>query len=165
MDRAQAISASGNRSVFVRRHNINKGVFVACVASFGLLFSALLDWLAGTSTNEPRTEQGPMHYAIVILIGPVIETLIFQLTPYLLVRRRASHVAQLVLMVLPFALLHYDGGLLGVLNALFGGILLALTFLTWTANGVACAFWMALSVHMIYNTMSTLVFETLPHLG
>lgn len=148
-------------SLYIRRYNIHKATFVALFALLGLLSSIFISSISD-EPSQAIGNGGFIHDFTLIVVAPILETVLFQLVPYIFTERtKAGAKIQFALMSLPFSLMHYHAGITGVADALVGGILLTLTFLTWKADGIRCATWMTASVHILHNALWWLVWEKL----
>ncbi|MFZ6874173.1 CPBP family intramembrane glutamic endopeptidase [Undibacterium sp. Di27W] len=100
------------------------------------------------SASEKRTH---IFYYVVIL-GPIIETLLFQALPFSIARLLKLNIwFTLLLMTSPFALLHYPNGLIGIVNAFLGGLIYSTSFIVWEKNSYKVALCIVMAIHGLHN--------------
>lgn len=92
---------------------------------------------------------------LAIIVAPVIETLIGQWLPIALTSRFTKKTPLIIAVsTILFAAGHYDGGLLPVVIALPGALVLAWAFVVWRNRGIWPALTATALTHMWMNLVS-----------
>lgn len=148
---------------FVPSFRLGKFAFLVYSTALSVGSSFLLYSLASHETNEQSLIEGIARVVSAFAIAPGLETVLFQLAPYLLAAKfQLRPTLRFLLMSVPFALVHYANGILAIMDALVGGIILALTFLVWAREGIRCSIWMTVAVHTFHNVSWLLLLVALP---
>jgi hypothetical protein len=134
-------------------------VFVVTFALLSLLPDLLMQAVPMPPDTAPPWGQ---DLATSILIGVIVippaETFLLQWLPMRIARAAgASPWLQWVFGSIPFGLLHFEIGVQSGISALFGGVLLALAFLTWERDSFGKAFLIAAAIHAGHNAIELLV--------
>lgn len=139
--------------------------------SFGVVESSLLCVLvsvpiaslvavtANVLWSSNRTDLNSMNVPemvlLAILIGPLIETIFFQLLIGTAIKSFVeSLTARLVIISIPFALSHFLIGISSGLSAgIVGGILFGFLFITWQEISTKRAFTATVLAHCLHNSI------------
>jgi hypothetical protein len=127
-----------------------EGLLVSLLCAFilALLFPELdrefPDWNVGTM------------FLVIVVIGPVAETLLFQALPIFVARKfNASFSWQIISSMAIFAGLHFlDGILAGIAAGMVGGFYFAFTFAHWREKSRWTAFWVTAVSHALNNSIA-----------
>ncbi len=87
-----------------------------------------------------------------VIFAPIFETFLFQALPFSIARRLNFNVwSKLMVMTVPFAILHYHNGVVSIVNALFGGLILGASFIVWEKDSYRDAFIVLTAIHGLHN--------------
>jgi hypothetical protein len=90
---------------------------------------------------------------LVIILGPILETIILQAIPVFLARMfKVKFFGQILISVLPFAVLHFSRSVgTGIGAGIIGGFYSAFTYVHWRQKSLWTAFWVTALSHCLYN--------------
>ncbi len=90
---------------------------------------------------------------LVIIVGPVVETVALQVAPVFLARRLGlSFFGQILFSVIPFALLHFTRSIgTGIGAGIIGGFYSAFTYVHWRQKSLWKAYWVTALSHGLHN--------------
>lgn len=96
--------------------------------------------------------------AMAVVIGPLIETVIFQFLPLEIGRSlRWPRILRFVLSIVPFGLAHHRAGLPTMIGAgIVGGFFFAFTYDRWRRESLAVAVLMTVLLHSSFNCLGTI---------
>ncbi|NIP25918.1 MAG: CPBP family intramembrane metalloprotease [Phycisphaerae bacterium] len=119
-----------------------------CALILALLFPEL-------DREFPDWDMGTI-FLIVVLIGPVVETLLFQALPIFVARKfNAPFVWQIVISMVIFTSLHFLEGIpTGIAAGLVGGFYFAFTYAHWREKSRWTAFWVTAISHAFNNAIA-----------
>jgi hypothetical protein len=122
---------------------------------FGLLVAALFDPARRTVMDDPTM----MVFLYVVIIGPFLETILFQAFPVFIARLcRVGFVGQMLFSMVPFALAHFSSGIgVGVCAGVVGGFYLAFTYVHWRQKSLWTALWVTAMFHVFNNSVRFLI--------
>jgi hypothetical protein len=128
----------------------------------GLLLSlAISSILAPFSGAERDFMKWPLLKAlfVILIFAPLVETLILQMIPIGLARLfRARFKTQVLVSLIPFALLHFVEGIaVGISAGVIGGFYLAFTYAHWLEKSVWIAIWTTVLSHFMKNSVVAVV--------
>jgi len=118
-----------------------------------LALAAVLVGLLGTSEREFMKFSIGQVFALLLLVAPPLETLIFQALPIFIVRwRKGSLRTQILVSTFIFAAAHFPEGIaVGVSAGVIGGLYFAFAYAHWRRHARWRAFWVTTLVHAIHN--------------
>jgi O-antigen/teichoic acid export membrane protein len=119
-----------------------------CALVLALLFPEL-------DREFPDWDMGTI-FLVVVLIGPVVETLLFQALPIFVARKfNAPFVWQIIISMVIFASLHFLEGIpTGIAAGLVGGFYFAFTYAHWREKSRWTAFWVTAISHAFNNAVA-----------
>lgn len=156
MTRRNPLDALEKRLVRLRARGV--WIYVPTVAAGAALFAVVVFTLlekvfgiAGHNTTDPNTWSFRLS---ALIVAPLLET-VLQIIPGVFVYgRRVGGWAKWLILVTPFAALHWWNGLRAFITAgLIGGIWLAATFLVGIRRSFAEACWLTALTHATYNAI------------
>ena len=104
--------------------------------------------------NQDELFKEPLlAFIIVVFVAPPIETLFLQAAPIEILRAlRRSRTLQFISGVIPFAALHFPGGVVsGLAAGVVGGVFFSHTYLECRAKSLWTALWVTTITHGIHN--------------
>lgn len=134
---------------------VTMSIALSTVAELGLSAAGLGIY----EVPELLTRGIPTLVFITVVLAPLFETLFLQQLPMTLAKRFGmSGGMQFVLGSVPFAILHFDMGLVsGVSAGVVGGVILSLAYLTFLPQSKSKAFVITAAVHALHNLASALM--------
>ena len=100
-------------------------------------------------------------FLLVVIAGPLLETLIFQAFPVLVARLcRAGFLAQVLAGSVFFALGHFlEGFAVGIAAGVVGGFYFAFTYVHWCSRSFWTALWTTTISHAMHNLIALSILE------
>lgn len=139
-------------------------LFIALFALISIALSTaaeyLLSPLVSSSAQKPQwLAQGVAFIVFMALvIGPILETLLLQQLPITLAKLvGASRILQFLAGSIPFAVLHFEAGIVsGIAAGVVGGAVLSLAYLTFVTQSKTKAFVITTAIHSLHNLVPVL---------
>jgi hypothetical protein len=122
------------------------------VVSLAITGLVILIFQPQTRTNLEPLTAGRFIW-LVIILGPILETLIFQTIPVFFARLiKLKLLGQILISVIPFAILHFSRSIgAGIGAGIIGGFYSAFTYVHWRQKSLWTAFWVTALSHGLYN--------------
>lgn len=131
------------------------GYFIA-TPILGALLTIFLSGLIETMISNKSNQSLVIDWFTVIgalLFAPFLETFLCQSMPFSwALERKKSLLFTLLLMSIPFALLHAHKGTEAVVESFVGGLVLATIYIVWFQVSRAAAFSATALTHLLHNT-------------
>ncbi len=105
-----------------------------------------------TRTNL-ETLSPTQFFWLVIIIGPILETVILQAFPVFLAKMIGfKFLGQVFFSIIPFAILHFSRSIgTGIGAGIIGGFYSAFTYVHWRGKSLWTAVWVTALSHVLYN--------------
>jgi membrane protease YdiL (CAAX protease family) len=102
-------------------------------------------------------ENAQISLFLICIVGPVIETIIFQFAPIEFLRGMVGPRTQIIMSAAAFAAAHFLGGpIKGVAAGVVGGLYFGFTYVFWRKKSFEKAFILTIISHSISNFVSAL---------
>lgn len=123
-------------------------VSILCALVLALLFPEL-------DREFPDWDMGTI-FLVVVVIGPVVETLLFQALPIFIARKfNAPFIWQIIISTVIFTSLHFLEGIpTGIAAGVVGGFYFAFTYAHWREKSRWTAFWVTAISHAFNNAVA-----------
>lgn len=130
-------------------------IILSAAAEFGLSKVGLGDY----ETPALLTRNVAVLLFMTVLFAPLFETLLLQQLPICLAKRLGlSRGAQFLAGSVPFAVVHFDAGLVsGLAAGVMGGVFLGLAYVTFLQQSKSKAFVITASIHSLHNLLPAIV--------
>lgn len=142
-------------------------LYVLMLSGISIALSVAVDYfLAQLHVQQPERSELLSHgligfFALAVVIGPPIETFLFQQLPISLARRfRMPMGLQFAMGSIPFAALHFGSGILtGLAGGVVGGVIFTLAYLTFVSQSKAKAFVITATIHSLHNLVPFIMYS------
>ena len=116
-----------------------------------VLSSIVLSVFSLLEVNDPDS-QIAFSLTDIFLFAPIIETFLLQALPFSISRKlKFSTWGCILMMSLPFGLLHYSNGKCAILNAFLNGIIYSASFIIWEKRSYKDALLVTIMIHVFHN--------------
>lgn len=125
------------------------GISVYVLEKFGFHIDA-------TKSDIQNKPKGLMTFFSVCLIAPIIETLIGQMAPIVLLKKYLNEIKLILISAAIFGLFHWYS-LAYIFNTFLVGIIFSTAYIYWNKPTMIHPFWIVCAIHSLRNLISFLI--------
>ena len=131
------------------------------------LFAVVLVFIFGPGKRASLNLPVSVVFLLLLVIGPPIETLVFQAFPIFVVRSlNGSVLIQIIASALLFSAAHFPEGVAtGISAGLIGGLYFGFAYSHWRKKSRWHPFWITMVCHAIHNGIAFVLLLATGHIG